>query len=403
MVLIPSSVPILIARAIQGLFSAAVITLSSILISGQKMGPMPPILVAPVAVGLSTLTAAVLLAAADVWDFLHPWVGYCIDGGIVLLNVAIGVEISSELQGYNCDIQAIVPTFEASDIVCGGMSPLFANDRGNYSNGEVNYTSFYYDFIWLERCYYYDPHNYDALWNRCVIGTSNAALLFTMPMVLLCILALKYFKTENGWKIGGWRVEKVKTSDALSMPHLKSLLPATILRALQLLLGIITLGLSVTLLKGWAPSQLHFSGPPVLLPFSAGVGGVTLIGAVLGLALAWTEFLRGYFEVVIDIMVLLANMAGGMLLAMRVQSKNCFDTSSKNKWGNGEFPFKGSLAGIDILNGGCNDEYCYYFLEDGKHLNTRCKQSQADSVFMFLTAVLLFGVLVLAYRRMKRG
>ncbi|KAG9378718.1 hypothetical protein A1F94_010487 [Pyrenophora tritici-repentis] len=163
------------------------------------------------------------------------------------------------------------------------------------------------------------------------------------------------------------------------MPHLKSLLPATFLRALQLLLGIITLGLSVTLLNRWAPSESHLPGPPILLPLSAGIGGVTLIGAILGLILAWTELLLGYFQVSIDIVVLLANVVGGVLLAMRLQGKNCFDTSRKNKWGSGEFPFKGSLAGIDILNGGCDDEYCYYVTEDGKHLNTRCKQSQADS------------------------
>jgi len=97
------------------------------------------------------------------------------------------------------------------------------------------------------------------------------------------------------------------------MPHLKPLLPATILRVIQVLLGIITLGLSITLLKGWAPFKTGISRAPILLLFSVGIGGVTLIGAVLGLVLAWSEFLRGYFEVVIDIVVLLANVVGGVV------------------------------------------------------------------------------------------
>ncbi|KAA8614647.1 hypothetical protein Ptr902_09642 [Pyrenophora tritici-repentis] len=103
---------------------------------------MPSVLVAPVAVGLSTLIAAVLLAAADVWNFMHPWIGHCIDGGILLLNVAIGVEISSELRGYNCDIQADMPTFEASDIFCGGMNSRSGNNTRSSSNGGVDYTAF---------------------------------------------------------------------------------------------------------------------------------------------------------------------------------------------------------------------------------------------------------------------
>lgn len=89
---------------------------------------------------------------------------------------------------------------------------------------------------------------------------------------------------------------------------------------------------------------------------------------------------------------------------MRLGGKNCFDTSNENRFGHNGYPFKGSLAGIDILNGGCNDVACYYVLvDDGKQLNTRCKQSQVDSVFMFLTAVVLLLVLLLTYRRMRRG
>jgi hypothetical protein len=35
-------------------------------------------------------------------------------------------------------------------------------------------------------------------------------------------------------------------------------------------------------------------------------------------------------------------------------------------------------------------------------LNVRCMQSQADSVFMFLTVVVLFGTMALTFLRTKR-
>lgn len=67
------------------------------------------------------------------------------------------------------------------------------------------------------------------------------------------------------------------------------------------------------LIKGWAPSDFDLSRAPALLPFSAGIGSVTLTGAVISLVLGWTEFPRGYFEVIIDIVVLLANVVGGVV------------------------------------------------------------------------------------------
>jgi hypothetical protein len=97
------------------------------------------------------------------------------------------------------------------------------------------------------------------------------------------------------------------------MNFTKTLIPSYILRGLQALLGIIVLGLSVTLIKGHDPRHLSLSHVPSLLPFAAGIGGLTLAGAFAGFMLAWTEFLRGYFEIVIDVVVLFANLVGGVV------------------------------------------------------------------------------------------
>ena len=93
---------------------------------------------------------------------------------------------------------------------------------------------------------------------------------------------------------------------------------------------------------------------------------------------------------------------------MRLKGLNCYDESGRNRVGNGRYPFDGSLASVDILNGGCKNQdrsgMCYYasYNDQEAKLNTRCRQSQADSVFMFLTVIVLFAVLTLTCLRTKR-
>jgi len=97
------------------------------------------------------------------------------------------------------------------------------------------------------------------------------------------------------------------------MAFTKTLIPSSILRALQALFGIIVLGLSITLINGHNPTNSALPSVPTLLPFAAAIGGVTLAGALVGFILAWTEFLRGYFEIILDIFILLANLVGGVV------------------------------------------------------------------------------------------
>ena len=97
------------------------------------------------------------------------------------------------------------------------------------------------------------------------------------------------------------------------MAFTKTLIPSSLLRTLQALFGIIVLGLSVTLIRGHNPLHWTVSKLPTLLPFSAAIGGLTVAGALLGFVLSWTEFLRGFFEIILDIAVLLANLVGGVV------------------------------------------------------------------------------------------
>jgi hypothetical protein len=96
---------------------------------------------------------------------------------------------------------------------------------------------------------------------------------------------------------------------------------------------------------------------------------------------------------------------------VRLEGRSCADKTKENQVGTGDWPYAGSLAHIDILNGGCGTyntadikgTYCYNADEDRwGHLNTRCTQSQTDAVFMFLTVIVLFATISLTYLRLEK-
>ncbi|KAH4608101.1 hypothetical protein HBH82_085900 [Parastagonospora nodorum] len=200
-----------------------------------------------------------------------------------------------------------------------------------------------------------------------------------------------------------------------------NLLSSSVLRGLQMLFGIVILGLSITLIKSqrkaWEGSALDIiaPAPPTILPLAAAIGAISLAAAVFSLVIAWTNILREYIEMLVDVVVIMLNMVGGVIIAIKLQGMNCGDTSFKTRLGNGYYPFKGSLGGIDILNGGCYEDDVPYgdervascaftsSNENVPQLNVRCKQSQTDSIFMFLTVAICFATMLLTFLRMKKS
>jgi hypothetical protein len=85
---ISPSVPVLIARGFQAIFSATVFIITMLLITGNKFGPLPLILGFSAGVSLATLIAA--LSTSIFRTSLHPWIRNTIDGGILSLNMAVG-------------------------------------------------------------------------------------------------------------------------------------------------------------------------------------------------------------------------------------------------------------------------------------------------------------------------
>jgi hypothetical protein len=98
-----------------------------------------------------------------------------------------------------------------------------------------------------------------------------------------------------------------------------------VVRGFQALFGIVVLGISVSLIRGH-----HWGSLPASLGFSAFVGGVTILGAALGVAALFLTFLDGMVGLIIDALVALINAAGGIVSASLGRngldsSTDCFD------------------------------------------------------------------------------
>jgi hypothetical protein len=95
-----------------------------------------------------------------------------------------------------------------------------------------------------------------------------------------------------------------------------NLLASSALRGLQMLFGIVVLGLSVTLVKdhydhrNW-DDRYGISKAPFILSLAAAIGGLSLVAAVFNLTIAWMEFLKGYIEMIVDVIIIVANVVGG--------------------------------------------------------------------------------------------
>ncbi|KAF2747522.1 hypothetical protein M011DRAFT_423197, partial [Sporormia fimetaria CBS 119925] len=169
-----------------------------------------------------------------------------------------------------------------------------------------------------------------------------------------------------------------------------------VLRGTQILFAIVIIGLSVDLIRGHKVGSL-----PNSLGFSAFVGGLSILAGILGLAATWIDGLNSLVGVGIDAIVALVNIAGGILLATKVGGANCGQKTDDNWY---------KLSRIDILNGGCDknlkdEEVCWYWHDSGANfakMNTRCHQSKADFVFMFLVAAALIASALITYLRVRR-
>ncbi|KAF1974258.1 hypothetical protein BU23DRAFT_531733 [Bimuria novae-zelandiae CBS 107.79] len=168
-----------------------------------------------------------------------------------------------------------------------------------------------------------------------------------------------------------------------------------IVRGFQIVFAACVLGLSVGLIKGQRPGL----DSPISLRYCAFVGGISFIAGFVGVAAEWVSVLQGKIGLIIDGVVTLINIAGAVLLAIQVGLPKCSDTSSENR---------GALAYNHLFNGGTwksgKQEFCWNCsLDRYDQLNARCKECQADTVFMFFIVILLLVSLTMTFLRTKKG
>jgi hypothetical protein len=80
------------------------------------------------------------------------------------------------------------------------------------------------------------------------------------------------------------------------------------IRGTQALFAIIVFGLSTSLVKGH-----HFGSLPSTLSFVAFAGGLSFVGALLGIAGHWVQVLQGQIGLLLDAAIAGINIAGGIV------------------------------------------------------------------------------------------
>lgn len=118
----------------------------------------------------------------------------------------------------------------------------------------------------------------------------------------------------------------------------KTVLVSTVLCGFQMLFSIVVLGLSVTLTKDHynRPYDSYVdiskaSGAPTILPLRAGIGAVTIVAVILNCAIEWTDFLRRYINMVVDVIVILINVVGGIVSSTLKVWAMLVDTTSDHR------------------------------------------------------------------------
>ncbi|KAF2476211.1 uncharacterized protein BDR25DRAFT_64444 [Lindgomyces ingoldianus] len=170
------------------------------------------------------------------------------------------------------------------------------------------------------------------------------------------------------------------------------------LRGCQALFAIIILGLSAGLLKG----QVVKDQLPSTIPYAIFTGAFGLVCACIGVASNWVEILQTVLMAGIDCAVAFFYLAGGVIIAYKLRGINCAKS---------DFATRKKMTGNNLLNGGCekaegrtlcgyteNDDYTYR----AGTLNARCKQSEADAAFMFMSVLLMAACVAMLFIQLKK-
>lgn len=165
-------------------------------------------------------------------------------------------------------------------------------------------------------------------------------------------------------------------------------------------MGVVVLGLSVTLLKGQV-----FGDTPTTTRYSVFLGAFGMVVALLGLLSLFVSAVPAVVPMALDAVAGILLLAGGIAWAVGLKGLECDEAHADAMYANG------------LLNEGCeaadkkgDSPYCGVWVGAGNNaqqafnrLNARCKYAMGDQIIQFI----LFGVcavlLLLGFLIMRQG
>jgi len=175
------------------------------------------------------------------------------------------------------------------------------------------------------------------------------------------------------------------------------------LRGLQILLSIVVLGLAATLINAQV-----YGKPPTTISYSSFTGALGIIVGVIGVAGLFLTSIPEIAVIVLDGLLGVFFLAGGIAYAVGLKGTSCTDRSVENVDSTGTNPLI-SEGQTTYPNGipGYGIEQGLNSLEDLPELTVRvlgrCKQVLSDEIIQFVLFALAIGFLVLGFLRMRKG
>jgi len=169
------------------------------------------------------------------------------------------------------------------------------------------------------------------------------------------------------------------------------------LRGFQLIFGFVVIGLSAQLVKGQV-----YGDSPISLRYSIFAGAFGVITGAISLAAVFFDAIAAIIVMAIDALAIFFYIAGGIILAYKLRGINCTSESRKNLE---------KMANNDLLNEGCTGKGSRRTCGVGEsgdpnkaldELKSRCKMNQADSVFMFLSLLVIAAAAAMMFLRSRR-
>jgi hypothetical protein len=118
-----------------------------------------------------------------------------------------------------------------------------------------------------------------------------------------------------------------------------------------MLFALVVLGLSATLvakhndgIKQNSTEHQQISGVPMVLVLATTIGVLSLVTAIFNLIIAWTEVLREHVEILVDLVVMVANVVCGTVRSHK-RTRKLLSCSNQ---GERSFPFSSAARIVRI-------------------------------------------------------